>query len=314
VINVTGSEAFESLFLGRKPNFQKDALRSGMADKNIPGTERDTIMWQSVCIVLNATLTVVIASDNKELNKLYYDSSVDVLHQLRTVELSLECRTHPIQTESLILVVPEALPYPEFTAYLKTVMSDNFFVYSFITIVLVICLLTAFRWIKQKRFLLFQCAADVLNLLMNDDGDIKYRNLPRVEVFVILPLTFAGFIIVNGILSTLQSYVTRPVLQPQINTIEDVYNSPFPILTPDEGNWYNTTIDSLTFLLNRSDWSDRVHAMSASARRREGTQLNNSVIFVQWSESAKFALDAHKRKNIKVYRIPNQFNPLKICN
>lgn len=81
---------------------------------------------------------------------------------------------YPMEVLLMGLVVPEALPYAEFAAYLQTITSDELFGYSIATIAVVMVLLTWFRYIKQKRILIFQSVTDVLNLLMNDDGAIKY--------------------------------------------------------------------------------------------------------------------------------------------
>lgn len=81
---------------------------------------------------------------------------------------------------------------------------------------------------------LFQSEADVVNVPMNDNGAIKYPFLSRYEACLLLPLTFVGLIFVNGILSSLQSFLTRPIRQPQINTVEDMYQSQILITTTHE--------------------------------------------------------------------------------
>lgn len=171
--------------------------------------------------------------DNREAGRLFLfleRNEVYVLHNLEPLVWQLngyrnEFYTYPIYIDYVVMVVPEALPYPEFATYLNAIASDIFFVYSSITILVVICLLTVSQYMKQKRFLFFQCTADVFNLLMNDNDAIKYRELSRAEVFIILPITFAGFVVVNGILSMLQSYLTRPIMQPQMNTAEDIHHN-----------------------------------------------------------------------------------------
>lgn len=73
--------------------------------------------------------------------------------------------------------------------------------------------------------------ADVLNLLMYDNVSIQYQKLYLIKVFLILPLTFLGLVIVNEILSALQSHLTQPFMKLQIDSIEDIYNSSIPIST-----------------------------------------------------------------------------------
>lgn len=129
---------------------------------------------------------------------------------------------------SHVIVVPEALPYPEFLSYLLLITSKNVFGYCSVTIVAIMILLSIFRYIKEKKIWFFQSVVDVISLLMNDNGTIKYHKLSPSERFMIVPLTFVGFVIAHGIFSNLQSYLTRPIHQPQINTI-DVYRSPYQI-------------------------------------------------------------------------------------
>lgn len=106
----------------------------------------------------------------------------------------------------VVIVVPEALPYSEFSAYLKTITSDIFFTYFLILIASVIVMLSVFRYKKHNKSVFFQSVTDVVNLLMNDNGYIEYGLLSRYEAFLIVPLTFIGLIFVNGIWSNLQSY------------------------------------------------------------------------------------------------------------
>lgn len=148
-----------------------------------------------------------------------------------------------------MLLVPEALPYSEFTSYLQTITSDPFFGYSLIAITIVILILTTFRYIDYKKIVFFESTADVLNLLINDNGNIQYRKLSRIEILLIVPLTLMGFVIVNNVFSTLQSYLTRPYLKPQIKTIEDIYQSQLLILT--HMNKFEATI---TRVLTRLDY------------------------------------------------------------
>lgn len=65
----------------------------------------------------------------------------------------------------------------------------------------------------------------LLNLVLNDNGAIDYQLLTCVEALLIVPLTFVGMIFVNGMLSNLQSYITNKIIQPQIDTVEDIYRS-----------------------------------------------------------------------------------------
>lgn len=116
---------------------------------------------------------------------------------------------------------------------LQTFSNDYIFYISLFSIPV---LIIAFRYLKRNRFLFFQSVSDVLNLFMYDNMAIDYRNLFRVESFIILPLTMAGFVIINVVLSILSSYLTRPMDQPEINTFDDIERSPFPVMVPSQKN------------------------------------------------------------------------------
>lgn len=104
---------------------------------------------------------------------------------------------------------------------------------------------------------------DVVNLLMNDNARINYRQLACVEAFVIVPLTFIGFNFVNGILSSLESFLTTPNFQPQIDSFEDIYRSNLKIFTFNDG-WKNHLIDELEEQSPHGDWVDKVGVINTS--------------------------------------------------
>lgn len=66
----------------------------------------------------------------------------------------------------------------------------------FVIIAAVMFSLTFFTTLNIKKFcFFFQSEADVLNLLMNNNGYIKYRVLSCAEVSLVGPLTFLGFVV-----------------------------------------------------------------------------------------------------------------------
>lgn len=218
MINITGRS--DNSFLNRNINFQQHPIRMGFNfDPNL-GYSKENV-WLAVLRVLNASFT----NDERTYSSLeeFYENGTDVIPKLVVQNKLSLFNLYPMYSDYMVIVVPESLPYPEFTAYIRTAMSDKFFGYFLIVIVTVILLLSFFRYIKRKKFLFVQSAVDVVNLLMSDNGAIKYPLLNRLEGFLIVPFTFVGLIFVNGILSTLQSHLTQPFLQPQINTLEEVY-------------------------------------------------------------------------------------------
>lgn len=133
---------------------------------------------------------------------------------------------------------------------------------------------------------------------MNDNGSINYRKLSRI-----VPLKFVGFVIINGILSNLQSCLTRPVLQTQLNTIEDIYNSSFPILTftPFTKGWKSELTDILKNLTKHEDWGDKVLVLELSKYDEEIETYNRSISpFIQFGYANQI-LKVQKLLGIKGY-------------
>lgn len=156
------------------------------------------------------------------------------------------------------ILVPEAVPYPKYSAYLRNATSGEFFVLSIVSFVAVLVVLVLIRYVTQKKLLISQTMADVINLLMNDNGFIRYNQLCHSEIAVIDPLTFTGLVVTNGILSSLQSHVTRPVvLQHQVHSIEDIYHSPFPVVVLNE-QWRDIMIRYFSDRSEYKDWDDKI--------------------------------------------------------
>lgn len=107
---------------------------------------------------------------------------------------------------------------------------------------------------------------------------------------------------VNGYLSGLQSYLTSPIQQPQINTIEELYRSPFTIYTWDE-TWENRLIDVLTNQLDYTNWTYKVREMDLDLLFNETEIFNRSISFLREMNYAKVSLKAQKRLDIKGYHI-----------
>lgn len=286
VINVTG-QSYDNFFLKQNSNFQQHTLRLGQLFNRLS----DEILWLALFRFINASFV-------------FEEGTVDTVDIVPTLHYSKNITgyMYPILMESEIIAVPEALPYAEFYAYLQTMTSDNFIGYSLITIAAVTLLLILCRYIKQKKILIFQSIVDVVNLLMNDNEDIKYQELSSIEVFIIVPLTFVGLIIVNGILSNLQSHLTRPVIQPQINTAEDIYRSPFPIFTLNEV-WKQRLADALQNQSEHRNWNDRIYLMHADLLEKEIVTYNTSISFLWNLPAVQSALRVQKQLDIKGYHI-----------
>lgn len=222
VMNVTNCVTYKEFFPSLNFNFHKQKLRLSHF-----GTIVDVRFWSEALRLMNASILLLKDVNYVEVRE-YSKYEIDVIPALRSLE---EFVMYPMMMISNNIIVPETQPYSDFSSYLRTLTSDSFFEYSFGAIAAIVLSLSAFRYIEQKKICFFQSCVDVLNLLFNDNSYIKYQRLSRAEIFLIIPLTFVGFVIVNGILSNLQSYVTRPVLQSQIKTFEDLYKAPIPVTT-----------------------------------------------------------------------------------
>lgn len=301
VINVTGSETFDHLFLSQNSNFQQDTFRLGQLQNYT--YKSDELLWEALLCVLNASLEVVNMNETHSLLEMFEYGNVDVIRTTYFYEQESKINLYPMTIEAEVIIVPASLPYSEVSAYLRTVTSDYFFGYSIFAIVAVVFILTFIRYIKEKKIEFFESAADVLNLLISDNGAIKYQQLPRIEVFIIVPLTFSGLAIANGVLSVLQSYITRPIFQPQIDDIEDIYRSQFPILTR-YALLIDSTVEVLEDLLNHGDWKEKFRAEDYELLKEQIAMYNTSISFLTTWSFAKFVLDLQKQFNIRGYHNP----------
>lgn len=287
VINVAASESYDDFFLNQNCNFQQHTLRLGEPYNRLS----DEKLWLVIFSLVNATFVTVGSDEASDIKPiLYYISS-------RKREFM-----YPIKQESEVVVVPQSLPYSEFSAYLQSITSGELFVYSLITIAAVTVYLSIIRYIKQRKIIFFQSVADVLNLLLNDNGAIKYQQLSRTEVFIIVPLTFVGFIIVNGIFSNLQSYLNRPIFQPQMDDIEEIHQSPLRITTLNTG-WQDTLIGALQDQSTYTDWRDKTQVLDVYLLDAEINKFNTSISFLWNRPTVQCALRVQKRLNIRGYHI-----------
>ncbi|KAJ6645350.1 hypothetical protein Bhyg_00555 [Pseudolycoriella hygida] len=216
VENVT-SQSFDLFFISQKSNWQQYPLT--LTEEFETYKTRNT--WLAVFRVMNCSW--------KFLNQSASNDSIPPFQNIKTTLFSIfhfkTSLLYPMHSLLFCILTPEALPYSEFTSYLRNILSNEFFVYTSVTITSVIVLLVIARYKNQRKIQFFACATDVFNLLMNDNSAMKYNRLSLVEVLVIVPLTFVGFVIINCIFSNLQSHITRPFPQPQIKTLEDIYRN-----------------------------------------------------------------------------------------
>lgn len=320
LINVTGCKSVEKYFPDKIFNFKQHPIRMGIYDdiwlfqysvtnQRIGGP--DGKLWKVMLQHLNASFTISV--EREQLWQMLKTNAIDVVPFSHRFPESQLAYLYPVNMETEVIAVPEARPYPEFIAYLRSMTSKNIFGYSLITVLSLVILLATSRYIKRKKILLFQCAADVLNLLMNDNGFIKYRQLSGSEAFLIVPLTFAGLVIVNGTLSAFQSYLTQPMIRPQIDTIEDIYESPFPIVTPSK-YWASELPNVLGTASKHGNWTNKVHFRKNAELLPQIFTYNTTMSVLLFQTHVKILLEHQKRLNIRGYHMPTHFYILKFLS
>lgn len=302
VIDVTNSKNYDDFFLRQNSNFQNYTIQlEEWHDKELFVRISDEKLWNAIFGVMNASFERISDSLSRKVPSFIVP---------RVFEDAIEMYMYMTTTT---IIMPEALPYSEFTAYLVTITSQEVFGYSLITITGLMILLSLIRYIEQKKILVFQSVADVLNLLLYDNGYINYRQLTCVEVFIIVPLTFVGMVLVNGILSNLQSYLTRPVAQPPINTIDDLHVSGLPIYTYEQP-YADMGYNVLTNLSPHLNWSNRFFTLQASNFDEHKETFNRSAAFIEELSYAKTLLKIQKRLNVNGFHIPEFYLETCLCS
>lgn len=295
VINVTSSATYYVL----NSHFyqHKFRLNSFQNDSN-------RMFWLTIFRFMNASFVEVENEKNFTEASEAIENGFDIVNFLWGVEELKHLNIYPLLMLPMVILVPEASPYSEFSSYLRNAVSNEIIGYSTISIVVAILILSIVRYIKRKNIFFFQSAADVLNLILNDNGYIKYQRLSCMESFIIVPLTFIGFVVTNSILSNLKSYLTRPLLQPQINTPEDIYKSSLSILTTNEA-WKNEIIDVLSNRTKRKNWGNKIIVTTGTDFLKCIESYNRTLAYSLDLRYAKILLRIQKRLNINGYHNPH---------
>lgn len=298
VMNLTDSGTYREYFVSEKINFQQHPIRLSSC---LPFPADDRNLWLTVFQVLNASFTEEQCIDGSRSHS--ENASWDVVATSHLLYFGTVTTIYPKFSETVIFAVPEAAPYPGFAAYLLTITSDRFFVYALMTVACVVVILCFSRYIEEKKFSLFRSVADVASLLMNDNGFVKYNKLTWAENFIVVPVTFVGLVVVNGILSTLQSYLTRPILQPQTETMADIYKSPFAIFAP---NAYHAIIanEVMQTHLKYDNWTNRVKSMDYYIYPQLYGSCYDRVGLVLPVLDAKRLLRIERKMNFRQHYIP----------
>lgn len=309
VLNVTESESIHNIFHGKNLNFQGHPLRLAVIDdfsisqyytnvQYFGGADEE--LWNAVFAALNASYSVYWVRKKLEPLEMLDNGTVDIhvdLTQLTQQRIVTLC---PMIIENLVMVMPKALPYPAIVAYFRKMSSDGCFVYFVVLLVGVMYLLTICRYIKCNKILIFQCAAEVVNLLMNDNQAIIYQQLTRSEICLIIPMTFTGFFMANGFLSNLKSHITKPILQPDIDTVEELYMSSLPIFAPND-YWWKEQMRFLQNISTYKDWHKKV-----TNKNKPLISLIIAETSFSYLEYGSIAKEVCRRRPYHIAKIPLQ--------
>ncbi len=280
------STMYQEFFPSLNFNFHQHKLRVAPFVKTM-----DERFWLSVFKIMNATFT----------HKPDVNYTFDILPTLAPVVSSsskfMMYSMYPYLLTNEKIVVPEAKPYSNFSAYLQRLTTNALFAYSLGVIALIVSILITCRYIEKKKILFFQSISDVLNLLINDNIYIKYQLLSRAEHIIIVPLTFAGLVIVNGFLSNFQSYVTKPVLQAQLKTIDELYYSPFTVTV--QPGWKEVVLETFTHLSTHQDWNDKIVELEVYSFHHQIITFNTSACYLMSDIDVDMMINAQRRLNKK---------------
>lgn len=303
LVNVTESQSFQNYFSDKIRNYRQHPLRFVKIDTlDLYAVEIE--FWSTVARAFNASESTNYVNYK---DKVWISPEADILlHDMtltRIPSLSGNVRLHPNRMISLVLLVPHAGPYSDFVAYLQNSTWKLLFAYTFAVIVAATLLLAVSGYLHSKKILLVQCVVDVVNLLMNDNVAIPYGRLHSADVWIIVPLTFTGLIVVNGVVSVFQSFLTVPIYERQMNTFEDLFASNVPILV-DEIGWVNRTVKALENLSKPGVWSDKVYPRNKTQIMEEIYKLNSSIsVALPSHEMAHMVLEMQKRLNLEAFHL-----------
>ncbi len=208
LINVTLSDSHhQNCFPDKLPNYHGHPLRI-LQVQTIEPSNLEVNFWGTVVRVFNASMLHAYVN---EADYYYWNGLIKAdINQYET-SMPEDKQIYPHRMAAVVLLVPHAQPYSGFMAYLQSKTWKLLFAYTFLVVATASMILTVSGYLKTKKILFLQRFTDVVNLLINDNGAIKYRQLHRADVCLIVPLTFIGFIMMNGILSAFQSYLALPM-------------------------------------------------------------------------------------------------------
>lgn len=240
----------------------------------------------------------------------YHSTGIDIHPDLPLFSTSRQLKglkAYPVSSVTDVIIVPKSLPYPAFLAYFRSMAVDSIIAICVGVFVLLIAIVAAMRYAKCKKLEIFQSTLDVFNLLIHDNSTINYQKLVPAEIALIVPLTFAGFLISNVVLSIIISFFCRPHMQPEVDSFENLYKSNVKIVVPNIAHNFpmeKIVLNVLNDNFNQYDWSSKILLLSESVVANEMFSRNPSMAFVCGERFARTFIEAQKRLELPGYRIP----------
>lgn len=298
VVNITGTGSYDKFFLSQYSNFHQYPFVTSNDDQ-ILDKEFNRNLLRTVIGTMNASFLLNGTESISNLSNVMFIQHYRVA--MKNPQFNI---VHNYVTMTNAVIVPQALPLVGLSAYVQKLTTYSLMNYTLLTIILTSVILTLIRFkMQQGKFRFLSNVVEVLNLLMNDNCNIKYQRLHCTETMIIVPLTFVGLICVNTILSAFKSYLAYPVMNRQIETIKDLYDSPLITYTLSE-QWKEIATNILTLRFKDGNWTNKIRSMnSTSLFTKHINSLDTTGCYLYNLFFAKILIRVQERLNLYGHHI-----------
>lgn len=299
LINLTGSESAQDYFIGNVPNYRRHHLRM-ITFESKEYSMYEVSFWVEIRMAFNARLSLIdVDLGDPEKNVLGADDYDFIMYASRDSRSGTRQPLHPSKIITKVLLVPHAKQRSGIMGYIQNAKWKQIFILTIMTIAIASILLTINGYLRTKEVFFLQNVVNIVNLLMNNNEVINYGRLSRADVWVMVPFTFAGLIVMSGILSVFQSYLTLPLYERQINSLDGLFQSTVPIIDRDDRLWTGDEEKLLEDVSGHGGWNEKIHQISGW--EDEVDKFNDSVAFFMYDYQARPFLDVQKQLGIKAY-------------
>lgn len=212
--------------------------------------------------------------------------------------------TYPVGNEKYILLLPSAVPYNEFQAFLKNFTTHNSIVKIIVPIMLIIAILWTFKAFKYRESMLFRSVVDVLGLLFTLDVN-GTRNCTDMDVrLFVISLSVGGFFFMNTILSLFISLLMQPIMQSEINTYDQFDQTSLKIKVPNL-EFLPHMLDLAA--LNKRAWKNRIEvAKSSNDNIYQIYTYNTKYAYYFSSTRTYLLLQRQKYFSLRGFHVPQE--------